>query len=150
MSGVVTSFPLDRDESDLHPACLWPPCPAWWGLWGRYPGRARCPGHWTVKKKKRKKVFHLFPRGYYSHGEKSPHREGFQSSRLQLFFKRWLVIQHITHATAPLFHVAVARRSIPVTILHQTAETPPLSPNCFVGLQYFQVLFVWNPLSNSN
>lgn len=93
-------------------------------------------------KKKRKKVFHLFPRGYYSHGEKSPHREGFQSSRLQLFFKRWLVIQHITHATAPLFHVAVARRSIPVTILHQTAETPPLSPNCFVGLQYFQVLFV--------
>lgn len=78
-------------------------------------------------KKQKEKVFHLFPRGYYSHGEKSPHREGFQSSRLQLFFKRWLMIQHITHATAPLFHFAVARWSIPLQSSIKPLKHPRLA-----------------------
>lgn len=76
--------------------------------------------------RKKKKVFHPFPPEVSIH---SPHSEGFQSSRLQLFFKRWrwLGIHHThTHTRQTLCSNSPLRAGrSPLQPSIKPAETPP-------------------------
>lgn len=109
--------------------------------------------------RKKKKVFHPFPPEVSIH---SPHSEGFQSSRLQLFFKRWrwLGIHHTHTHTHDRPSVPILR-CVPVDPPYNPPSNPLTYPllsksgirvNVWMqrsaGEQYFQVLLFWNPLSS--
>lgn len=78
------------------------------------------------RRKKKRKCF-IRPPEVSIHIVKSPHSEGFQSGRLQLFFKRWLRIQHITHTTALCSTSLLHAGRSPLQPSFKPLKHPPLS-----------------------